>query len=184
MLHLFNYAHKGVSYADWYLAAQNAAKERFGSDSQTWLALFALTSPNATVKANITLATKALQQLEKGVPFDGYMTQIKNALNEWKETGKVACKGGLKVPSFYQNLIGNYEPVTVDRWIARADGHKGNVKGAKQYMEIADKISALAPDMNMSPAQCQASIWAGIQFYHSIVPQDTHSLILRSGKNG
>jgi hypothetical protein len=172
---------KGWEHRKWYSHTRNAAIKRFDKDADEWLTFFALTSPNATVAANASLATKALEQYKSQQPFVGYMKTVTNALNHWKEHGEIDPSAGFKVKNFYCNLHQQLECITIDRWIARAWGLKSNPSSIQTYSTIALHIRRLADELQCEPAECQAAIW-GAQLIESGKPvTDVHSLIKWTG---
>lgn len=73
---------------------------------------------------------------------------------------------GPKVSSFFANIMGDSQAVTVDTWAARvALGDwtwKGSV-GEKLYREIADAYRAAADKVGLPPSQVQAVTWVSIR---------------------
>jgi hypothetical protein len=173
---LGRYYSLGVAGAGWYQQVRSAALQRFGADAHQWLAFFALTSPNATVAANVTLATKALMQWREGRAFEGYLGTVVDSLNHYAQTGNIKGESR-KVRAFYANLTGDLVPITVDRWVARAAGAKSNPKNEKEYSAISFAIRELSWRMETEPAMAQAAVWAGVQMDQGIVPQCVPTMI-------
>lgn len=71
--------------------------------------------------------------------------------------------GALKTRSFYQNILGNYNEVTVDTWAARIaigsdDAEK--ILGRKgMYQAISHAYKLAGNDHSLTPAEAQAVAW-------------------------
>lgn len=71
--------------------------------------------------------------------------------------------GGPKVTSFYRNLIGDLDAVTVDVWAARAAGEDRGSFTPKQYERIADAYREVAKLLDIPPRNVQAAVWVTIR---------------------
>lgn len=151
----------GLSARMWYDDAWAFLQEEFQGHAYRMAAYLAMTSPNATVQANVTLALKALRHYKSGQEFSGYLKSVTFALKTYEVHGVVL--GGPKIRCFYENLTGNLTPVTVDRWIARALGAKSNPKTEIEYMQMSLAIAEFARAVGEEPARAQAAIWHGIR---------------------
>lgn len=158
---LANYYQQGLSARLWYDDCWSFLQQEFQQDARLMAGILAVTSPNATVQANVTLALKALEQHRAKQPFKGYLGTVITALNQLVWDGSVM--GGPKIRCFYENLTGNLTPVTVDRWIARALGATNNPKSMREYLEMSVKITEFARKVGEEPARAQAAIWQGIR---------------------
>ena len=74
---------------------------------------------------------------------------------------KTGSFDGAKIQNFAANLQGNFEAVTVDRWILRAFDF--NSMTDKRYKFIEAYIKELAIFYKTSPASIQAQIWQGVK---------------------
>lgn len=158
---LNQYFDQGHSALMWYDETWDFLQQEFGDDARLMAGMLAITSPNATVQANVTLALKAFRQYKEGEAFEGYLTTVRLALKQFVFDGTVL--GGPKIRCFYENLTGNLEPVTVDRWIARALGKKHNPRTEREYMEMSVTVREFARLRGEQPARAQAAIWQGIR---------------------
>ena len=158
---LNQYFDDGQSALMWYDATWDFLQNEFGEDARLMAGILAVTSPNATVQANVTLALKALRQYKEGEEFHGYLTSVCIALKQLVFDGSVM--GGPKIRCFYEHLTGNLEPVTVDRWIARALGQKHNPRTIREYESMSVTIAQFARLRDEAPARAQAAIWQGIR---------------------
>lgn len=166
----------GMSHAGWYQDVRKAAVDIWGADADDWLSLFALTSMNASVAANVTLATKAMGQLLRCEPFDGYLSTVAQSLEDYRNG---LWTGGRKITNFRANLLGNLEQVTVDRWIVRAQGGKRAPKTAEEYSSYSVPIRMMAQKLGMAPAEAQAAVWAGTLLDAGVPVVDVASEIRR-----
>lgn len=66
---------------------------------------------------------------------------------------------GPKVQSFYQNIMGNPNPVTVDVVMNKASGAASDDVTAGQRRLITHAVNILADRFGMSPRDMQAAIW-------------------------
>lgn len=72
--------------------------------------------------------------------------------------------GGNKVRAFYRNIIGDPEPVTVDRWVYYgATGTKGQPTGAGTYNAVAQAVADAARYLQLTPRDCQAVLWVVVR---------------------
>ncbi len=150
----------GEEGKDWYKYTQGELENHFGTDAPMFVDFLAATSPNASVKANVTLALKAYQQWKSGEDFSGYMPAVKGNL---ERAAQGIPPSGPKVTSFKANLFGNTEAVTVDRWIARAMNWKSDSIASDQYKFIDYNLTQVAKEAGVEPRQIQAAIWKAIK---------------------
>lgn len=73
--------------------------------------------------------------------------------------------GGPKVTSFFANIMGNEQAVTIDVWAARAaEGVSNkNAPSGKRYNNLADAYRMAARARNVSPMVMQATVWVYIR---------------------
>jgi len=157
----------------WYRNSRRAIKRVYGKDWKLMCALLACTSPRSTIAANVALARKAYNQiLETGtVSRTGFIRTHYLAIVHYLETGTFR---GRKVSAFYQNLIGNETPVTVDVWMLRQAGldrdrNTGRIRKAPtgwQYDYIESRVQSEATDLGITPAQWQAQLWSRARGNH------------------
>ncbi len=104
----------------WYRECRAVFVELFGEDRLDLVTkLFAATSINTSLKSNITLFRKALNEIERGVEPGRYLPNIRNQIIKIRAGGELS---GRKIFSFQQAMSGNKNSVVVDIWLLRAFG--------------------------------------------------------------
>ncbi len=119
------------------------------------IGFLAVTSVNSTVKSNVTLALKALEQHEAGEDFTGFLSPV--IANLGRVVRGETVKGD-KIRNFHEALLGNQYAVVIDRWMYRAYGY--DVQGINAYRAIQAAIFREAEEAGMYPAEYQAQLWA------------------------
>lgn len=73
--------------------------------------------------------------------------------------------GGPKVCSFWANITGDHDAVTVDVWAARAAEGSENPQppSGGRYARIAEAYRRAAASRGVTPRQCQAAVWVHIR---------------------
>jgi hypothetical protein len=157
---LGNLYRKGASHQEWYDKTWQELEGTFGPDADMFAKILAATSPNTTTDSNVTLALKAYGQWKSGASFEGYLPVAKANLER-------AIAGtpmrGPKVSNFYKNLAGDPDAVTVDRWMMRAFGLRGQAPTESQYKFIETTIRRQAKGIGVEPRQYQAAVWVGMK---------------------
>lgn len=103
---------------NWYRDCEDVFVELFGRDKLKLVCqLFAATSINTSLKANITLFRKALYEIENNLPISNYLPNIQQQLKQIREGGELT---GRKINSFARAMSGDSEAVVVDIWLLRA----------------------------------------------------------------
>ncbi len=113
-----------------------------------------MTSVNASVKVNVTLALKAYEQYKAGQPFTGYLRPVIANLERIKQGRPVT---GRKISAFHEALLGNQYAVVIDRWMMRAYGYDQLTVNA--YRAIQAAIFRESEEAGMFPAEYQAKLW-------------------------
>jgi hypothetical protein len=161
-LKVITYFRSGWDERGWYKETQRSIRFLFGkARGDMFLKIIAATSANTTVKANITLAFKALHQWMSGVDFEGYLPSVIANLQRC-ETGEPLQ--GPKISAFYRALAGDPNAVVIDRWILRAYGYKSLTPTVRR--EIIDSMHELADEYDCEPREVQAAIWFGVKKAH------------------
>lgn len=140
----------------WYDSTNTKLNEMFGEDGPMMGKFLAVTSSNATVKSNATLAAKAYRQWKAGEPFEGYRPVVKLQL---ERVARGEDAGGRKITEFAKALSGDPEAVVVDRWMLRAFGFNKDAATDRQYDLIEQVIRDLAKKLDKTPRQVQAALW-------------------------
>lgn len=107
----------------WYQDAEQTFVQIFGRHRLDLVTkLFAATSINTSLKANITLFKRALHEIDKGLPLGttgNFMPNIRQQIEQIR-AGKDLT--GRKIRSFAAGMSGNRDAVVVDIWLLRAFG--------------------------------------------------------------
>lgn len=101
----------------WYEDAEALFTELFPGRVELVAKLFAATSINTSLKANITLFRRALHEIENELPIGNYMPNIRQQLEQIRAGGDLT---GRKIRSFAAAMSGDPDAVVVDIWILRA----------------------------------------------------------------
>jgi hypothetical protein len=169
----------GKKDVNWYADCQKIFEKIFGpSRLELVCKLFAATSINTSLKANIYLFRKALYEIENDLPVGAYLPNIKKQLYSIRAGGELS---GMKIRSFEKAMSGDKNAVVVDTWILRAfevdkvyfRQRKGAEKGRgmmrsagttdKMYRRIERWIRQYARKRSLEPRQVSSMIWAGIR---------------------
>jgi len=152
------FGREGIQGAQWYDALMDILTARFGADAQMFAAFLAATSPNTTVRGNVTLAMKAYMQYTAALPFVGYLPVVVANLERAASGQKLS---GIKVHHFHQAIVGDPDAVAVDRWMLRAYGIDKTTPARMRAIIV--HVRASAKRLGMSPRELQAAIWTGIK---------------------
>ena len=147
-------AHSDVK--DWYNEFHGVLTELLDGDSEMFKSLLAATSPNATVMANVSLATKAYWQIKKGLPIEGYLPAVKRNV---ESISRGEALSGKKITAFEANQKGDPDAVTVDMHMTRLF-FGCSTPSEKQRTFIANKCKEVAVKLGWTAAQVQAALWA------------------------
>lgn len=178
-----HYIRIGAKDMNWYVDCQKVFEKIFGEEKlQLVCKLFAATSINTSLKANIRLFRKALYEIENNKPIGAYLPNIQKQLRQIRAGEPIT---GQKIDAFRRAMSGDVKAVVIDTWILRAFGvnkvyfrqTKGKEKGrgrersagtdAKTFKKIEDWIRNYAAMRNLEPRQVSAMIWAGIRIEKS-----------------
>lgn len=142
---------------NWYRDDIKHINETF-EDSRLFAALLAATSPRVSVSRSYKLSIRIYRQFKAGQAID-YSGILPAAIGNIKRALSGQELSGPKVRSFYQNLIGNENAVTIDVWMLKFFGipNKGLTK--KQYQKLADKIRRYAKKVGLTASELQAILW-------------------------
>jgi hypothetical protein len=178
-------------FRNWYDQGAPVIRQLFGDHYALFLSLVADTSRNTSLKANLSLATKAytqfLEQANAGVPatemkFEklGLGTQAvqefvaahaeksaKDILKHWASYAKTPS-GGIgehpKERNYVQNMAARAGDMpTIDQWMAQYFFGKDSVT-ASERRYASDAIQSAAERLGWTDRQVQAAIW-GYQIY-------------------
>jgi hypothetical protein len=122
-------------------------------------AIFSVYSTNNSWKGNQTMARNACLGNPRGMK--SVLAKVERVL-AGENPSKVITSDKLR--NFYRNLAGDYNAVTVDRWMARlADADNGSQPNGARYAHIAQAIREAAEDVGETPAAMQAILWVAIR---------------------
>lgn len=148
-----------LAFAGVWMAAQAAA-------------VCAVLSPRVTWKENIAGVRKmhrAACDYSRVCPV--VAGTRRNVERAWDiaQSGDTSLVSGPKVSSFYANLCGDYNRVTIDVWAARAagisDAHMTHLD-RRRYTAIVTAYRLAAMDSGHTPAQFQAIVWTVVRGNH------------------
>ena len=153
----------------WYANAAAALAEYTG---EVWTgtqaaAICAVLSPRVTWKENITGVRKMHKAARERLRVCPVVAGTRrNVYKAWQiaQAGESAAAlvSGPKVSSFYANLRGDYNRVTIDVWAARAAGVSDSVMthlDRRRYTALVTAYRLAAMDCGHTPAQFQAIVW-------------------------
>ena len=183
---LAGYAAKGekVGGRSWYNTSplrdafiEELGPQVGGQQFDRYMDFVAATSPRSKVDGNIRRASYFRQLDNQGQQFadlsnadlpQGYghlAHETQNyMLRDLKDGGHFQALNRPKVSSFAENLKGNQAPMTIDTHnMAAVTGNFKNKKSPSdtQYKYLEEFQGDIAAQMNMTPAQFQASVWMG-----------------------
>lgn len=169
---IHKYVRIGRKDKDWYTECSKVFIDLFGEDQLRLVStLFAATSINTSLKANIYLFRKAYLEYTTGAPIGSYLPNIVTQLHHIRNNEPIS---GRKINNFANAMSGDPNAVVVDVWLLRAFGidtkrvlASGRVANAsptkKQYDLIEGWIKDVAPCMEIEPRQLCAMIWSGVR---------------------
>lgn len=143
----------GREFADFYPRAVESLSQ---FDNPGELAdIIAITSPRVHLRRNMRLASQVL----RGEKPRDILPNVWRSLAHYWNTGEIR---GKKTSAFASNLRGDFRPVTLDVWMARAYGIPQTKLFRKDnFARIVRSIGALSRLHRIPPASIQAGIWAG-----------------------
>lgn len=183
------YLYIGRHDQHWYRDCQDLFTEIFGEE-KLWMVtrLFAATSINTSLKANICLFRRALYEIEHNLPVGsltdgkgktlGYLPNIKNQIQRVRDGQELS---GIKIRAFAKAMSGDKDAVVVDVWLARAfgiekrylrypkDGDKSRGKirsagvGDKDFGIVEDYCRMIAAEKGYEAREVSSMIWAGVR---------------------
>jgi len=157
----------------WYRNAQREGRA-IGPTLHRGVGVIAALSPMQAWDTNIILAQQLAETHRAGLPMptSGYGFK-RNTAKAWAilEGAKpLAVLSGPKVRSFYRNLLGCPNAVTVDRWAVRIalgdPDHDGAVPSG-EYDAMADAFRRVAASLGISARDLQAATWTYFRRVHA-----------------
>ncbi len=189
------YYYAGLKDIDWYKECEDLFVSIYGRDRLPLITkLFAATSINTSLKANITLFRKALHEMENNLPFSNYLPNIKIQLERLRAGQELS---GRKIRSFAAAMSGDVNAVVVDIWLLRAfemdkkyyrkenstAKRRGGVRSSgatdKQYTQIENWVRASAWVRGIQPRELSSILWAGVRIIQSGDKETHYKTILK-----
>jgi hypothetical protein len=161
----------------WYETARLTAQAIAGAhgrlNARQVAGIIAALSPRVSWPRNVAAAYRVVEAVVKGWPLpyvDGYGPNRRKAWDIANGADPDAILGGPKVVSFYRNLIGCDESVTIDCWAARAAEGVWNPRPptGRRYETLARAYRDAARLRNVTPRAMQATVWCAVRNGSSI----------------
>jgi len=163
----------------WYRNARREGRA-VGPTLHKGVGVIAALSPMQAWDTNIELAHKLAATHRAGLPMptSGYGFK-RNTAKAWRILSgerPLDVLSGDKVRSFYRNMLGCADSVTVDRWAVRIalgdPQHSGTVPRG-EYAPMSEAFRRVAADLGMTARELQAATWVWIRREHGrTVPRD------------
>jgi len=167
-----------IKHKNWYRKTRGLLIKTYGKDYRLFAGLLASTSPRFQVKRNYNTSISIYNNY-KSNPAEFLAEAIANKVDFIKRhkllpahynniirtlshsfTGSKKLElSGLKVNSFFNNIIGNYDYVTIDIWMLRYFRHSKDTLGVRDYRRYTRIIRKLAKKLGLLPAELQAVLW-------------------------
>lgn len=165
--HLHQLAVLGWGSRNWYGWAQSRVySEAFdqGWCCDKFAAVIALLSPRVQVGRNWSLARQYMQ----GEDLKGILPNVRASLRHWEKTGHIR---GPKTSAFNRALLGDSTALVLDSWMAAALGVDPRKVTTKRNMAKAlRRMLVVADKCQLSVAETQAAVWAGVQIKAGLTP--------------
>ena len=142
----------------WFEESRQLVSDIFGEDFDLFCRLLAATSPLTDVITNVSHALKVY----RGIKLDHFISRSGLMHTHFVSVCKFLNGGtpGRKIWSLFQNMIGNEQPVTVDRWMVRYFGFDGLKSVSTELYDVCEaRVVVMAGERGIPPAQMQAEIW-------------------------
>lgn len=126
--------------------------------------VIAALSPRVRWEANVAAAATMISAAGRTKRMPSVAGYNRNCEKAWAIANKASPSdilGGPKVTSFYANIIGDEQAVTIDVWAARAaEGVSNkNAPSGNRYRNLAEAYRMAARARNVSPMVMQATVW-------------------------
>jgi hypothetical protein len=168
-----NLAKKGEYGRFWYERSGRQILDLVGGDvdaADKIIQAVAITSPQTPVANNFEYALQAYNQWRNGEPIKTgtYTGAMSKKLQDMFDAAPEEDVYGIKTGNFYKNLMVAVDPsrvqgATIDIWMMRAFGYKGDVPTPAQYKFAENEIKRIANDLNWEPQQVQAAVWVDLK---------------------
>lgn len=184
------YKHK-----NWYRKTRVLLIKKYGKNYKLFSGLLASTSPRFQVKRNYNTSLiiyndyinnpsnflkyaigNKKQFIKKYKLLPAHYNNIIRTLSHNFINGKKLVLSGNKVNSFYNNIIGNYQYVTIDIWMLKYFNYEGNLT-IKKYKYFTRIIRKLSVKYNLLPCELQAILWEKIRYKYNVKPSNFYQYI-------
>lgn len=153
----------GLDGVDWYV---NGNRElRIVAERENWsvdrfASVFAITSPKVSVLRNIRTTYRYMKHREV---FPNTIGLVRLLLEHYESTGELGIGTAPKINAFKRAILGDENAIVLDSWMSVALRVAQNrFDGAKLRQACELRIVACAKRLALSPADCQATIWTGV----------------------
>lgn len=150
-----------INNKTWYNNAYHAIYKKYGSDTELFIKLLAVTSPRNTVKTNVIYAKRMYHAIKSGKSVDNLKCGIatKAILRNVKRVIRNDDIRGKKITAFCDALLGNVNSVTVDVWMLKAFNIKRHAPTPLDIKYITHMCNVLSKRLNIPPRSVQACLW-------------------------
>ena len=167
---LENLALEGEAGRFWYEDSSQKILDIVGNDleeAEILAAFVAALSPQTGIQLNMNFAIEAYSQWKAGAEFD-----TGRFPNSMRKDLKAIVRGErpetIKRNNFYINLMRVIDPsmkqgVTVDLWMARLFGYKGDAPTSTQYKFMEEFTKKISDRLGWEPQQTQAALWVAMK---------------------
>ena len=183
-------------HKNWYRKTRSLLIKKYGKDYKLFAGLLASTSPRFQVKRNYFTTLKIYndylsnpaeflsEAIAEPLKFrrhykllPAHYNNIIRSLSHNYTGSKKLELSGLKVNSFYNNIIGNYNFVTIDIWMLRYFKHPKATLGIRDYRRYTRIIRKLSKKLGYLPAELQAILWEKQRFADNKKPSNFYDFI-------
>ena len=168
-----NLAKEGEYGRFWYERSGRQILDLVGGDvdaADKIIQAVAITSPQTPVANNFEYALQAYNQWRNGEPIKTgtYTGAMSKKLQAMFDAAPEEDVYGIKTGNFYKNLMVAVDPsrvqgATIDIWMMRAFGYKGDVPTPAQYRFAENEIKRISNDLGWEPQQVQAAVWVDLK---------------------
>jgi hypothetical protein len=165
----------------WYSEAFDYCKNLsnvYDIEIERVVALVSVISPGLIWGGNCTIPEQIIDLWTRGVPYDewvGFSIWPKNLQKaEQILNGNMSVMQGDKVKNFFANIMGETEPVTIDRWAIRCcfddphiQGDKIAPSGKQVYNALADVYKEVASIVGHEAPDVQAVVWTVYRYKYN-----------------
>ena len=184
------YLEAGKNDKNWYQECEKTLVEIFGQNQLKIVTkIFAATSINTSLKANVTLFKRAYNEYLNDLPIGNYLPNIQKQLLQVREGLPLT---GPKINAFANAMSGDPDAVVVDIWLLRAfkmnrryyrkgsDSVREGGATKKQFRDIESWVRTEALKRGIQPREMSAMIWSGIRQIKGGDTQTRYTDILRA----